>query len=67
MFDLLHLAQAKKLIEDGTISDGMIPKIETCMRAVEENVEAAVVIDGRVEHALLIELFTEGGVGTLIK
>ena len=63
----MSLAQAKKLIEDNTISDGMIPKIETCIRAVEENVEAAVVIDGRVEHALLIELFTEGGVGTLIK
>lgn len=63
----MSLVQAKKLIEDSTISDGMIPKIETCMRAVEENVEAAVVIDGRVEHALLIELFTEGGVGTLIK
>tara|TARA_Y100001960_G_C14604557_1_gene792550 strand:- start:45 stop:959 length:915 start_codon:yes stop_codon:yes gene_type:complete len=63
----MSLAQARELIEDSTISDGMIPKIETCMRAVEENVEAAVVIDGRVEHALLIELFTEGGVGTLIK
>ncbi len=63
----ISLAEAKKLIQNGTISGGMIPKIETCMQAVKGNVEAAVVIDGRVEHALLIELFTEGGVGTLIK
>jgi acetylglutamate kinase len=63
----MSLAEAKKLIQNGTISGGMIPKIETCMQAVKGNVEAAVVIDGRVEHALLIELFTEGGVGTLIK
>jgi acetylglutamate kinase len=63
----ISLAEAKDLINDGTISGGMIPKIETCMQAVKGDVEAAVVIDGRVEHALLIELFTEGGVGTLIK
>jgi acetylglutamate kinase len=59
--------EAKGLIEDGTISGGMIPKIETCIQAVKGDVEGAVVIDGRVEHALLIEVFTEGGVGTLIK
>ena len=63
----ITLSEAKGLIEDGTISGGMIPKIETCMQAVTGDVEAAVVIDGRVEHALLVELFTEGGVGTLIK
>lgn len=63
----MSLAEAKKLIKNGTISGGMIPKIETCMKAVKGNVEAAVIIDGRVEHALLIELFTQGGVGTLIK
>ena len=62
----MTLDEAKKLIENGTISGGMIPKIETCMQAVKGDVEAAVIIDGRVEHALLIELFTEGGVGTLI-
>ena len=59
--------EAKGLIKDGTISGGMIPKIETCLKAVNGDVEGAVVIDGRVEHALLVELFTEGGVGTLIK
>ena len=63
----MSLAEAKELIKNGTISGGMIPKIETCMKAVKGNVEAAVIIDGRVEHALLIELFTQGGVGTLIK
>ncbi len=63
----ITITEAKGLIEDGTISGGMIPKIKTCMQAVNGNVEAAVVIDGRVEHALLVELFTEGGVGTLIK
>lgn len=63
----LSLAKAKSLIKDGTISGGMIPKVETCMQAVKGDVDAGVIIDGRVEHALLIELFTEGGVGTLIK
>ena len=63
----MSLTEAQKLIKNGTISGGMIPKIETCMKAVRGNVGAAVILDGRVEHALLIELFTEGGVGTLIK
>ncbi|MCH7936791.1 MAG: acetylglutamate kinase [Proteobacteria bacterium] len=58
--------QAKAMIGDGTISGGMIPKIETCLGAVEAGVEGAVIIDGRVPHAILIELFTAGGVGTLI-
>jgi acetylglutamate kinase len=63
----MTVTEARALIKDGTISGGMIPKIETCLSAVEDDVEGAVIIDGRVEHALLIELFTEGGVGTLIK
>ena len=63
----ISLTEAKNLIEEGVISGGMIPKVETCMQAVKGDVEAAVIIDGRIEHALLIELFTEGGVGTLIK
>ncbi|MBC8339692.1 MAG: acetylglutamate kinase [Rhodospirillales bacterium] len=62
----MSITEAKGLIENGTISGGMIPKIETCLHAVEGKVDGAVIIDGRVEHALLIELFTEGGVGTLI-
>ena len=44
----------------------MIPKIETCISAVEQGVDAAVILDGRVPHALLLEIFTEGGAGTLI-
>ena len=58
--------QAKAMIADGSISGGMIPKIETCLGAVEADVEGAVIIDGRVPHAILIELFTAGGAGTLI-
>lgn len=58
---------AKAFIEDGTIQGGMIPKIETCIKALHDNVGASVIIDGRVEHALLLELFTEHGAGTLIQ
>jgi acetylglutamate kinase len=62
----LSVAKAQALIADGTISGGMIPKVETCIEAVQSGVEAAVIIDGRVPHALLLEIFTEHGVGTLI-
>jgi len=63
----LTAAEARRLIEDGTIAGGMIPKVETCLGAVEQGVEAAVIVDGRVPHAILLELFAEGGAGTLIK
>ena len=62
----LSVNKAQELIADGTISGGMIPKVETCIEAVQSGVEAAVIIDGRVPHALLLEIFTEHGVGTLI-
>jgi acetylglutamate kinase len=62
----LTAAEARRLIADGTISGGMIPKVETCLAAVEGGVEAAVILDGRVPHAILLELFTEGA-GTLIR
>jgi acetylglutamate kinase len=55
-----------ELIADGTISGGMIPKVETCLSAVAQGVEGAVILDGRLSHAILLELFTDGGVGTLI-
>ena len=58
--------EARRLIAAGTISGGMIPKVETCLAAVEGGVEAAVIVDGRVPHAILLELFTEGA-GTLIR
>jgi len=62
----LSAAAARRLIADGTISGGMIPKVETCLDAVDGGVEAAVIVDGRVPHAILLELFTEGA-GTLIR
>ena len=60
-------SQVAGYIADGTISGGMIPKVETCLEAVSQGVEAAVILDGRVPHAVLLELFTPHGVGTLIK
>lgn len=57
---------ARQLIADGTISGGMIPKVETCIDAVENDVEASVILDGRSAHSLLIEIFTEHGLGTAI-
>jgi acetylglutamate kinase len=62
----LSVPEAQALIADGTISGGMIPKVETCNDAVAGGVEAAVIIDGRVPHAILLELFAEGA-GTLIR
>jgi acetylglutamate kinase len=62
----LSVAEARALIADGTVTGGMIPKIETCIDAVENGAEAAVIIDGRVPHAILLELFAEGA-GTLIR
>ena len=57
---------ARRMIADGTISGGMIPKVETCLECVDQGVEAAVILDGRVRHALLLEIFTAGGAGTMI-
>ncbi len=62
----LSRTEARRLIDTGVIHGGMIPKIETCVNAADSGVEAVVVLDGRVEHAVLLELFTEHGVGTLI-
>ena len=62
----LTLGEARTLISNGTISGGMIPKIETAIDAVEKGVHAAVILDGRIPHVLLLELFTEHGAGTLI-
>lgn len=55
------------LIDDGTISGGMIPKINTAMDAINAGVDAAIILDGRVRNALLLELFTPGGAGTLLR
>jgi len=64
--DELSVDDARRLIADGTISGGMIPKVETCMYALEAGVEAVVILDGRQEHAVLIELLTDAGAGTLM-
>ena len=63
----LTVSEAESLIRDGTVSGGMIPKVETCINAVLGGAEAAVIMDGRAPHALLVELFTEHGMGTIIK
>jgi acetylglutamate kinase len=62
----LSVSEAQQLIEDGTIQGGMIPKIENCIDIVKQGVNAATIIDGRVPHAILVELFTKGGAGTQI-
>ena len=63
----LTLADVKARIADGTITGGMIPKVENCVEAVTLGVKGAVILDGRVPHACLLELFTEGGTGTIIR
>jgi acetylglutamate kinase len=62
----MNVAQARDAIATGVATGGMIPKLETAIAAVEAGVEAVVVMDGRRPHALLVELFTEHGAGTLI-
>jgi acetylglutamate kinase len=63
----MTVAEARAMIRDGTISGGMIPKIEGCIEVVEAGVEAVTIIDGRVPHCVLLELFTEHGVGTIVR
>jgi acetylglutamate kinase len=62
----LSVSSAKKLIKDGTIKGGMIPKIETCISALEGEVEYAHILNGSVDHILLMEIFTESGAGTMM-
>jgi acetylglutamate kinase len=62
----MSVNDVRKLIADGTISGGMIPKVETCITALEQGVEGVVILDGKERHAVLLELFTDHGAGTLI-
>ncbi len=62
----MNSVEAKKLIREGTVTGGMIPKIENCIHAVANDVEAAHILDGRIPHVLLIEIFTQHGAGTMI-
>ena len=66
LIDELSVAEARELIADGTISGGMIPKVETCIEAIVRGVEGVVILNGKTPHAVLLELFTEHGAGTLI-
>ncbi len=63
----LTVAEVRALIADGTITGGMIPKVETCIEALERGVEGVVILNGKTPHAVLLELFTDHGAGTLIK
>ena len=63
----MTLIEVQQGIERGMITDGMIPKVETCVDAVRRGAKGAVILDGRVPHACLLELFTEGGPGTIIR
>jgi acetylglutamate kinase len=63
----LRPGQVAELRADGTITGGMIPKVETCVHAVQRGVDAAVILDGRIPHGLLLEIFTRRGAGTLVR
>ena len=64
ILESLNIAQTQELYADGTISGGMIPKVEACLDCVKHGVEKAHIIDGRIPHSLLLELFTSAGIGT---
>lgn len=66
LIDQLSVNDARRLIADGTIAGGMIPKVETCINALDLGVEGVAILDGKVSHAVLLELFTDHGAGTLI-
>ena len=66
LISTLHQKQMKTLIKNGTISGGMLPKVQACEQAIADNVKKTHIIDGRIPHALLLEIFTEKGVGTEI-
>jgi acetylglutamate kinase len=67
LIEELTVDEARRLIADGTVTGGMIPKIETCIYAIERGVEAVVILDGKVPHSVLLELLTDHGAGTLIR
>jgi acetylglutamate kinase len=63
----LTIGEVRKLIADGTVTGGMIPKVETCIEALDRGVEGVVILNGKTPHAVLLELFTDHGAGTLIR
>ncbi len=66
VIERLTVSQARTMIADGSISKGMIPKVETCIDAINSGVEGVVILDGKAAHSVVLELFTDNGVGTLI-
>jgi acetylglutamate kinase len=67
LIENLTVAEARRLIKEGVITGGMIPKVEGCIEVVEQGVEAVTILDGRVPHSVLLELFTEHGIGTMFR
>jgi len=65
VISILKASEAEKLIEQKVISGGMIPKVECCLKAIKEGVKTVHIIDGRLEHSLLLEIFTHDGIGTI--
>lgn len=63
----LDMGETQRLIKEGVISGGMIPKVETCLNALEHDVDAAHILDGRIPHILLLEIFTKHGAGTMVE
>lgn len=62
----IKVDEIRELIKDGTIKEGMLPKTLTCIKAIEEGVSSAHIIDGRIKHSILLEIFTKSGIGTMI-
>jgi acetylglutamate kinase len=63
----MSLSEARDLLQSGSISGGMLPKLESCVSAMEAGVRRTHILDGRVQHALLLEIFTPEGIGTMIR
>lgn len=63
----IHVDELKELVKEGIITGGMIPKVETCINAVENGVKTAHILDGRKEHSILLEIFTKDGIGTMVR
>ena len=62
----IRLQEARSLLEEGVVQGGMKPKTECCIRALAQGVSAAHIVDGRISHALLLEVFTDKGIGTML-
>ena len=63
----IHVDELRELVKEGVITGGMIPKVETCIHAVENGVKTAHILDGRIEHSILLEIFTKDGIGTMVR